>query len=315
MPKVSVILPTYNRAHLLSRAIQSVLDQTYQDWELIVVDDGSTDGTADLVAKFGRAVRYFFQTNRGVAAARNRGIGEARGTYVGFLDDDDSWLPEKLERQVAFLERRPTLGFLYAIAQVVDDEGHFLGNKPDKVHPETLEELLQMNFIPTLTVVARLECIKAVGGFDESLKGPDDYDLWMRLAARYDFCGLRETLATYRLSNQSLSSNLIHMFGEQIKIFQKLLRDPMFKYYTPLLKTRLAVRHYLLAKEYYRKRLYRSATRHFAAAVWSQPTLGSYFEEDTDGGVVKLFKHVKPYLATAASGVCAVATLKERKDE
>ena len=106
-PRVSVVIPTYNRAGTVGRAIASALAQTDQDREIIVVDDGSTDATAAVVARLGDAVRYVRQENRGVAAARNRGIREARGAYVAFLDSDDEWLPEKLDRQVTVLEREP----------------------------------------------------------------------------------------------------------------------------------------------------------------------------------------------------------------
>ena len=312
-PVVSVIIPTYNRAHLLEKALKSVFAQTYKDYEVIVVDDGSTDGTADVVAKFGTEVRYFTQSNRGVGAARNRGLKEARGRYVAFLDDDDTWLPAKLERQVAVMEGHPTLGFLYGVAQVVGEDGKFLGNKPAQTHPDTLEELLRMNFIPVLTVLARREYIQAVGGFDEGLSGYDDYHLWIRLAARYDFCGLEEGLAIYRLSKNCVSASLIHMYEEQVRMFEKVLSDSALKPYRSLLKTRLAVGHYLLAKELYLGRLYRRAARHFAEAITSQPRFGRYFARSTDGEIVKLLKQAKPYLAAAVNGFCAAFDFKELK--
>ena len=312
-PMVSVILPTYNRAYILEKALQSVFEQTYKDYEAIVIDDGSTDATTEVVAKFGTKVRYFAQSNRGVGAARNRGLREARGKYVAFVDSDDQWLPEKLEKQIPVLEEKPNLGFVYAVAEVVDENGKSLGNKPAEAHPDTLTELLRMNFIPVLTVVARREYIQAVGGFDEGLSGYDDYHLWIRLAARYDFCGLGEKVATYRMSKNCLSANLIHMYEEQVRMFEKVLSDSALKPYRSLLKTRLAVGHYLLAKELYGKRLYRKATRHFMKAIYSQPRFGKYFAQNTDRSINRVAKQVKPYLAVAVSSLCAAFDFKELK--
>ena len=312
-PVVSVILPTYNRARILEKALKSVFAQTYKDYEVIVIDDGSTDATAEVIAKFGTKIRYFAQSNRGVGAARDRGLQEAHGKYVAFLDDDDTWLPERLEKQIPLLEEKPNLGFVYAMAEVVDDSGTLLGNKPAKTHPDTLEELLSGNFIPTLTVMARLEYVRAVGGFDEGLSGYDDYHLWIRMAAKYDFCGLGKKLATYRMSKNCFSANLIHMYEEQVRMFEKVLSDSALKPYRSLLKTRLAVGHYLLAKELYGKRLYRKATRHFMKAICSQPRFGKYFAQNTDKEINKLVKQVKPYLATAVSTLHAAFDFKELK--
>ena len=308
-PTVSVIIPTYNHARLLEKALASVFAQTFKEYEVIVVNDGSTDDTAQVVAKFGTRVKYIEQANRGVSSARNRGIRESRGRYIAFLDPDDTWFPDKLEKQITLLEARTELGFVYASARAVDEDGNFLGNKPDRVHSNTLEELLRRNFIPTLTVVVRREFLEGVGYFDEELSGPEDYHLWLRLATRHPFYGLPEAVATYLVSKNSLSR--INPYGNRIMVREKLLSDPLFTPHRSLLKTRLAVDHYLWATELYRRRLYRSATRHFAEAIHSQPQFGRYFVRETDGEVVKLFKQVKPYLATAVSGLLSAFDFKE----
>ncbi|MBI4683838.1 MAG: glycosyltransferase family 2 protein [Nitrospirae bacterium] len=122
---VSVIIPTYNRADFLPQTIQSILNQTYQDWELIVVDDGSKDITEDIVDGFkakDRKIEYFYQVNKGAGAARNSGIRKSSGNYIAFLDSDDEWLPEKLERQVDFMRNNPEYDFCYTADKVVSSD-------------------------------------------------------------------------------------------------------------------------------------------------------------------------------------------------
>ncbi len=110
MPKVSVIIPTYNRAHFLCEALDSALSQTFKDFEIIIVDDGSTDNTKQVLEKYGSRIYYIYQENKGRAEARNTGIRRAKGEHIAFLDDDDIWLPNKLEKQVFFLDARPDIG-------------------------------------------------------------------------------------------------------------------------------------------------------------------------------------------------------------
>ena len=300
-PRVSVVIPTYNRAETVARAIRSALSQTLQGLEVIVVDDGSTDDTVDVVARFGAAVRYVKQANRGVAAARNRGVEMAWSDYVAFLDSDDEWLPEKLERQMALLEQDPSLGFVYSEAHVVDGAARRVGIKPETRHAETLEELLRGNFVPTLTVVARRERVLAAGGFDTTLSGPEDYDLWMRLAARHPFRDIAEPLALYHQSDGGLSADPTRIYGEYVKIFTKLLSHPDFVAHRALIRERLAASRYLRAKGFYGQRRYAEARREFGAAVKTLPSLGKVFIRSSDRLDGKLAKLVKPYLAVGAS--------------
>ena len=123
-PTVSVIMAAYNHAGYIAQAITSVLSQSWQDLELIVIDDGSTDRTREVVAGFADPVRYIYQENQGQGGARNTGIAHARGEFISFLDDDDLWLPDCLETVMAVLRSRPEVGALYAACQVIDSEGH-----------------------------------------------------------------------------------------------------------------------------------------------------------------------------------------------
>jgi GT2 family glycosyltransferase len=218
---VSVVVPTYNRAYCLRRTIDSALSQTYPEIEVIVVDDGSSDGTAELMrAAYGcdDRVRYFSQPNRGVAAARNRGIGLARGKYIGFLDSDDTWKPWKLQVQVACLEHAPNVGMVWTDMEAVDAEGRvFHRNYLHKMYDayrwfttdqlfakeyaisevapgvpgvpargkfrvgDIFSQMVMGNLVHTSTVVLRHECAQRVNGFNEDWRVGEDYDYHLRI--------------------------------------------------------------------------------------------------------------------------------------
>ena len=189
-PAVSVVIPAYNAAWCVRKAIDSVLAQDFRDFELIVVDDGSTDDTAAVLSAYGNAIRIVHQINGGLSNARNTGIRESRGEFVAFLDADDWWLPGKLGRQVELMRNRPDLGFSSTTARVEDPDGklvnvwacaqwqgsflvHLFGSNADVAGSGS-------------AVVARRELFQRAGYFDESLRSLEDIDMWMRLAAVAD---------------------------------------------------------------------------------------------------------------------------------
>lgn len=199
LPTVSVVIPTYNRARFLPAAVASVRAQTYPCAEVVIVDDGSTDETAAVVAALGDGVRYVRQANAGPAAARNRGIGEAAGELVAFLDTDDRWLPEKTARQVDVLMREPLVALVSADMAIEDETGAVqvasnfehrgmhalfasLGGKPV---PDAPRLLLKVNFINTSAVMARRAVLQEMQGFDQRLRYGEDLELWLRIAARH----------------------------------------------------------------------------------------------------------------------------------
>ena len=204
MPQVSVIIPTYNCARYLPEAIDSVLAQTYRDCEIIVVDDGSTDDTPDVLARYGEAILVIRQPNQGRGAARNAGIVAASGDYIAFLDADDLWLPQKLERQMALFEARPQIGWVYSdyrlLAESGPDTQTFFDRAGLRPPPEgcILPELLSGCITSTITVMARASCFQRVGLFDHSLTRAQDYDMWIRLATQFDAACVDEPLALYR---------------------------------------------------------------------------------------------------------------------
>ena len=212
-PKISVVIPTYNRAHLLPECLQSVLAQSFQDLEIIVVDDGSIDNTREVVSSF--PVRYCYQENQGPAAARNRGVGLARGEYVAFLDSDDLLAKDSLKMSVEVLDKHPEVGFSYGQAYQTDHKGYVFGlENTGSIHSairEGSEEirrfLISGNHITLSTVVARRSCLNTVGLFDTGFRsGSEDLDLWMRLSKKYAVAYIAEPLAKYRLHPQKFCS-------------------------------------------------------------------------------------------------------------
>ncbi len=189
MPRVSVIIPTYNRRDFAREAIASVCAQTYRDFELIVVDDGSTDGTARVVeeCRQGRAdsIQYIFQTNQGVSAARNHGVFRSSGELLAFLDSDDVWQPEKLATQIAFFNAQPT-------AQICQTQEVWLRrglrvnprNKHRKSGGDIFLRSLELCLVSPSAVMMQRTLFERMGGFDEQLPACEDYDLWLRIAAR-----------------------------------------------------------------------------------------------------------------------------------
>ena len=212
-PKVSIILPTYNRAYIIEKAIQSVLNQTYQDFELIIVDDGSTDNTEEIIKKLqekDKRIRYIkLETNKGAAAARNEGIKIAHGKYITFQDSDDEWLPEKLEKQMKIFETTPEDIIVYTGFWRIDgDEKTYIpdiniSNREGNIH----KELLKRNFIGTPSILLLKKNLEKIGMFDENLSRLQDWDLAIRLSKYYNFKLIDEPLYISYVLSDSISAN------------------------------------------------------------------------------------------------------------
>ena len=209
MPTVSVVLATRNQARWLDQAIAGVRAQTFTDWDLWVVDDGSTDDTPAVVARHADdpRVRSLREPHRERAAARNRGIAASTGALVAFLDGDDWWLPGKLAAQVAALERNRDAGWSYARAEVVDTDGRPLGERKPKrlVRGDVFAALARGNVLILSSVLVRRTCLTEAGGFDTTLPvlGCEDWDLWLRLASRWPVAVLEAPLVCYRRHDEN----------------------------------------------------------------------------------------------------------------
>lgn len=231
MPTVSVIIPTFNTALYLCSAIESVLSQTYKDYELIIIDDGSTDDTAHIVRPYqSDKVRYYFQVNRGVNSARNTGIQNANGQLIALLDADDTWHPSKLERQVQYMMNNPQIVLSSCALTLVDENNRCI----KIVHPETYDksdkvvhELYIRNIIygGSSCVIIRKDCLNTVGCFDEVLHGAEDQDMWLRIAQRYPVASIDEPLANIRIHANNAHKNIPMMKHNQIMFIRKHMHE------------------------------------------------------------------------------------------
>ena len=221
---VSVIMPVYRGELFVAAAIESVLAQTFQSFELVIINDGTPDDSAREIARFlpHPKIRYVEQNNAGVAGARNAGLDHATGALIALLDQDDVWLPHKLERQVAYLNAHPELGFVHSRVDCIDGAGEVCSCEGAIwVYPFEgfcAGELLLGNGIAPLTVLMRRQCVDEVGPFDQRLAPADDWDLWIRIAERYPVGFIDEVTARYRVHDQNTSKDRLKMQHAVLKI-------------------------------------------------------------------------------------------------
>ena len=211
MPQVSVIIPTHNRAETVRAAITSVLSQSFQDFEIIVVDDASVDHTASVVQGFDDPrIRYLRNAaNKGEGGSRNKGLLNAQGDFIAFLDDDDEWLPEKLKLQVDLLERSSSnVGGVYTGFFKIDK---ISGRQWARVCPtkrgNILNDILSENWIASSTLLLRKECFEKAGLFEEGMTFGADYDMWLRVASKFDFECVAKPLVIYYIHGNNVTSN------------------------------------------------------------------------------------------------------------
>jgi glycosyltransferase involved in cell wall biosynthesis len=227
-PTVSVIMPTYNYGRFIADALKSVLAQTVRDLEVIVVNDGSTDCTVDVVRSFlmDPRVRYESIPHGGAPVAKNTGIRLSRAPLVAFLDADDVWLPHKLERQLALFKADPELGVAYSRRRLMNEEGVELTYEQPVLHRGlVLEPLFRTNFVCQSSAVVRRAVLDEVGLFDELRAVVQDYDLWLRVAARYRFDYVDEPLVLYRVGHASLTARTENRLLVALDIMQRFLDE------------------------------------------------------------------------------------------
>lgn len=222
---VAVIIPTFNHAGFVSRAVQSVLDQTHPPAEVIVVDDGSSDNTQEVLAGFGSAIRAVKQENRGVAAARNFGVRLSTAPLVAFLDADDAWHPTKLERQVERIRGRPEIGFVNCGLEEVDSAGRTLGYRNEGLGGWIARDLLLLHdgVAPAggSSVLIPRHVFDSVGGYDERLSTSADWDLSLRIAVRHPVEFVSEPLVLYTLHESGMHFNISTMEHDTMLGFEK----------------------------------------------------------------------------------------------
>ncbi|HWL10175.1 MAG TPA: glycosyltransferase family A protein [Planctomicrobium sp.] len=257
VPKISAVIPAYNAEATIARTLESVLAQTVQPHEIIVVDDGSRDQTARIVQTFGPHVKLIQQTNSGPSAARNHGVRVATGDWIAFLDSDDAWLPEKLELQIKTLNSDVALSHTYTLQD--------LSRCSESLN---FDRLWDSNYIGTSTVIVKKSVFNNVGGFIEDRKfiGAEDYNLWLRIAARGEkIVTVRRELTDYTPAENSLSQQIEKVIKAELLNMESLARDlnlPLEKVTTKraaLLEEYAAALFWLrdlpLARQYYRELL------------------------------------------------------------
>ena len=251
MPRISVIIPAYNHERYVAEAIQSVLNQTYQDFEIVITDDGSTDNTVNIIKNFTSDPRiklFCFEKNRGAAVAANNCVKEAQGEFIAMLSSDDVFLPHKLEMQIAFLEQHPEIGAVFGYAQVIDEEGnlfeknHFYKNiflQPNRTRFEWLNYFFfHANCLCHPSALIRKVCYEDIGYYDQRFAQLPDFDFWVRLCTKYEIYIIEEELIKFRVRDNE--ANVSGVKPETNKRTQLEMKQVLNHYFLPEIKDNFA---------------------------------------------------------------------------
>jgi glycosyltransferase involved in cell wall biosynthesis len=225
MPLISVIIPVYNSEETIHQTIESVLNQTFSDFELIIINDGSTDSTLEIVSNIPDSrLSIYSYPNSGVSITRNRGIQKAKGEYIAFIDADDLWTPDKLESQYLALQASPDSGVAYSWIDYISESGEVIpGGAKGSFNGDVFKSLLLADFVGTgSNPLIRASALAEIGNFDESINYSEDWDLWLRLAAHYSFVVVPQVSVLYRMRAGSLSKNFKGMATGSFKVLQKV---------------------------------------------------------------------------------------------
>lgn len=228
MPAISVIVPAYNAERTILKTIESVQKQTFSDFELIVINDGSTDQTLELIGNLkDPRIKTFSYSNGGLPTARNRGMSHATGDFITFLDADDLWTPDKLQLQLAALQQHPEAGVAYSWSYFMDEQGDFFHTgKPVFFEGNVYTNLLVSNFLESgSNPMIRKQAIESVGKFDPTLGSCEDWDFWLRLAARWPFVVVPQPQILYRQSLSSMSSKMEVMEKYSLIVIEKAFQS------------------------------------------------------------------------------------------
>ena len=307
-PAVSVIIPTFNRGKFLRKAIESVLSQSFQGFELIIVDDGSTDNTRsvvdDYIQHFKGVIRYRHIDKKNAAAARNVGIHMSRGSFLAFLDSDDYWHEEKLAKQIAFLEANPLKGLVHTGVEFIHMDEYV---ETDILPIPTAlarnsADCLRGDHIIHMTVMGRREVFDNEGCFDESFLTTHDTELWIRLAEKTEIGVLEQTLSFTRLHDNHLSTgNLTQKYEDRMKLTEQLFRNRVSGIDTQIWRNRYNHTRYALGQERYKSGEYGAAALLVTKSLCSNPLVGCARFSAEDGWTKKANKLWQPYLIVLAA--------------
>ncbi|HZD42029.1 MAG TPA: glycosyltransferase [Terriglobales bacterium] len=285
-PAVSVVIATYNRAHFLGQTLESICAQPFENYEVIVVDDGSTDGTRQLVEGYGRRIRYFYQTNRGPSAARNMGVSRAQAPWIAIQDSDDLMGAEHLAVLIEQASRYPQCGIIFGNGAYLDPSGR---HRKTIIAPEKsrrlaaagirLPDLFDKSIVRLQAALISKKCYDAIGGHDESLRICMDLDLAFRLFMNFPMVYVDKVLFQYRIHEGNIGRNEELRLGENIRVIEKLLRD--FPEARQILGNRkiarrLAYRYYRLAKRLKKSHDWVGARKALRQAIGHRPCYLKY---------------------------------------
>jgi glycosyltransferase involved in cell wall biosynthesis len=279
MPLVSVIIPTFNRGYIITDAIESVFSQTYKNYEIIVVDDGSSDNTREILEPHMDRILYFYQENGGQSSARNLGIKNSRGKYIAFLDADDLWMPEKLKTQIEVLEKNPNIGMIYSRYIQHNTVDGLQTNLP--IDKYTYSGYVFHKFFTHCpswigTIIVNKKCFSRVGYFNESQRISPDKDLWFRIARKFEVLFIDRVLAIQRIQADSITTqkDIIEHFliqlkriethYQSLKVWEKLLIANRYRKNRAQLLRRIG-------REYMKRSDYRKATKSSYNSILKNP--------------------------------------------
>ena len=226
---VSIVIPSYNAEKHIIETINSVLSQSYKDWELILIDDGSTDNTAAIIKRFSEndnRIKSYHQDNSGVSIARNYGLQKSSGEFIAFLDADDVWLPFFLEKKVNYLLNHPTIGAVNSKVTFIDGESNSIEGSAEGMKNEDVEGILTFNTKNKTTgpsgILCRKECVKKIGGFNKKLSNTADKMFYLDLSKETTIINLDEFLWLYRFHDESMHKNILNMVNDYENYIQQL---------------------------------------------------------------------------------------------
>lgn len=275
-PVVSIIMASYNSAQFVPEAINSVLCQTYPHWELHIVDDGSTDNSVEVIQPFlnDKRIHFYCQENQGQAVAKNRGLRASKGDFIAFLDADDIWSLDKLEKHLPAFSARPEAGLIHTNVMLISEAGEPLGS-PQRSYPEgwISGHLLVENCVNGMASMLRRESLEKVGLFDETLRMGIDYDLWLRISAHYPIAFLDEITYFYRQWGGQMSHKYEQRMEHGIRIMEKFLQNHPGVVPTETVRTAWAQTYVNRGNSRFRvDRRWRDAFSDYALALRYQPS-------------------------------------------
>lgn len=265
---VSIIIACRNVvSEWFLEAVESVLSQTYQDFEVVVIDSSSNDTAQRIVEEYGDRISYYYQDPKGIAAALNLGIEKSNGKHIAFVDADDVWLPKKLELQVELFEKRPDIGLVYSDLYTIDAKGKIFGlvSGIGLDSKDRLEQLfVEGNSIAKSTVMVRRDCLEPLGCFDEAMLACEDYDMWLRVAGRFQLGYIGNPLAKWRSheGNWSLSKE---NWDYEVALTNKMLK--LYPHLEPFKNKRLGRIYYGYGMHYFHNKSFCNARRYFRRAI------------------------------------------------